>query len=308
MFDLDLIEQDYLKNSFKLSEEEIIYIFQLEGVTLTAYYNEIDEYRNKTHNHNYLTAEERLLQLIFGENKKEEEKFQVTIKNIPKPIKPHLSKEAQKKIVEGCFYLVIESTRDYYQFFNGNISMEKIYYICLETLMNCAKYAVHNEKPVFKYYVLKSIEKSIIKYIAKKEHIDYKDAYEIIHYRNSDFSSSFIEGFEYRRIQFYFNYDNNEQVEKPSKIAYLLRNESFNIDYLKDISSIEFLTDYKLALDALSNDERDVMQLSYDIDGNKGLTYQEISEYLGIEVTKVSSIKKRAIKKLRIDKKLIKYV
>ena len=55
MFDLDLIEQDYLKNSFKLSEEEIIYIFQLEGVTLTAYDNEIDEYRKKTHNHNYLT-------------------------------------------------------------------------------------------------------------------------------------------------------------------------------------------------------------------------------------------------------------
>lgn len=80
MFDLDLIEQDYLKNSFKLSEEEIIHIFQLEGVTLTAYDNEIDEYRKKTHNHNYLTAEERLLQLIFGENKKEEEKFQETIK------------------------------------------------------------------------------------------------------------------------------------------------------------------------------------------------------------------------------------
>lgn len=107
MFDLDLIEQDYLKNSFKLSEEEIIYIFQLEGVTLTAYDNEINEYRKKTHNHNYLTAEERLLQRIFG-NKKEEEKFQDTIKNIPVPIKPYLSKEAQKKIVEGWFYLVIE--------------------------------------------------------------------------------------------------------------------------------------------------------------------------------------------------------
>lgn len=95
--------------------------------------------------------------------------------------------------------------------------MEAIYYICLETLMNCAKYVVHNKKTVFKYYVLKSIEKSIIKYIVKKEHIDYKDAYEIIHYSNSDFSISFIEGFEYGRIQFYFNYDNKELVKKPSK-------------------------------------------------------------------------------------------
>lgn len=66
-------------------------------MTLTAYDNEIDEYRKKNHNHNYLTAEERLLQRIFGENKKEE-KFQETIKNIPEPIKPHLSKEAQKRL------------------------------------------------------------------------------------------------------------------------------------------------------------------------------------------------------------------
>lgn len=157
--------------------------------------------------------------------------------------------------------------------------------------MNCAKYAVHNEKTVFKYYVLKSIKKSIIKYITKKEHIDYKDAYEIIHYRNSDFSSSFIEDFEYRRIQFYFNYDNNEQVEKPSKIAHLLRNKSFNIDYLKDISSIEFFTDYKLALDALSNDERDVLtnigKISHELAEEKALL--EFEKYRIIQDKKFES-------------------
>lgn len=307
MFDIDLIEQDYLINSFKLSEEEIIHIFQLEGVTISEYAKQLDEYRKKTHRPSYLTAEERLLEGIFEYDKvkKEDEEFQESIKNIPEPKRPRLSKEAQKKIVEGCLYLIFDVTRDYYKFFQGNISMEIIYYICLETLMNCVKYALHNEKPVFKYYVLKSIEKSIIKYIARKEHIDYKDAYEIIHYGNSDYST--IKD-DFHKIKLSFNYNNDEELVKPSEIFYILRNKFFDVDYLSNILSKKFWNNYKNALDNLSYDERTVMQLSYDRNGYKGLTYKEISEYLGIDISKVSNIKKRAIRKLKKDNNFIEYL
>ncbi len=129
MFDLNLIEQDYLKNSFRLSEEEIIKIYQFEGATLSAYEKELDEYRKKTNNLYHLTPEERLMKSVFGLDKqieKENEQCQKLVEVIPKPQKKHLSKESQGKVVEGCLYLVFESTREWYQFFKGKLSIEKI--------------------------------------------------------------------------------------------------------------------------------------------------------------------------------------
>lgn len=45
MFDLDMIETDWLNNSFRLSEEEIIEIYRSENITLSKYYEQIEEYK-----------------------------------------------------------------------------------------------------------------------------------------------------------------------------------------------------------------------------------------------------------------------
>lgn len=296
MFNLDEIEQDYLKNSFRLSEGEIIQIYQEEGATLSVYEEELEDYCKKINNmYKYSgTAEERLLHRIF-----EPERMRLLeeqIQKIPTPKKRHLSKESQKKVIEGSLYIVFDSTREWYNFFEGKISMEKLYYICLESLFNSVKYMTHCEDPVFELYVLKSIERSMIKYVSNKLHISYRRAYEIIKNIND----------EERHIPFY--YEIKEEPEKPSKIFYSLRNEHFNIDYIKDISSEEFLVDYIKALEMLDEDERIVMQLSYDIYGCRGLTIKEIANYLGIKNSKVSSVKRRAIKKLSANEKLNSYI
>ena len=88
MFDLDLIEQDYLKNYSRLSEEEIIKIYQSECATLSAYKKELDDYRKKTNNPYYLTPEERLMKSVFGLDKTTSE----IDESIPEPQKKHLSK------------------------------------------------------------------------------------------------------------------------------------------------------------------------------------------------------------------------
>lgn len=302
MFDLDLIEQDYLKNYSRLSEKEIIKIYQSEGATLSANKSELDDYRRKINKY-YLTPEERLFISVFGLNKeieKKNEQYQKLVESIPKPQEKHLSKESQRKVVEGCLYLVFDSTREWYQFFKGKLSMEKIYYICLESLINSVKYAVHNEKPFFKFYILKSIERGIINYISRKEHIDYRDAYKIIHYHKQHANED---------IKLSLSYEDKEEVEKPSKIFYRLRKDYYDIDYLKDISSNQFLNDYNLALeDILNQDERWVMILSYDDDGYRRLTINEIADCMGIDSMDVIKYKKSAIKKLRKDERIINYM
>lgn len=311
MFDLDLLEEDYYKNSFCLSEEEIIKIYQKEDVTLSAYEKELDDYLEKTRkirNMGYENAEEKILLSIFEPEKvrKIEEERQKLIERIPKVQKPHLSKESQKKVIEGCLFIVFQSTRAWFNYFQGKIELEKIYYLCLESLINCVKYMIHCEKPVFELYVLKSIERSIIKYVSRKEHISYRDAYEIIHYLEKDFKV-----FDYdsgKEIKLCFDYENKESVEKPSKIFYRLKDEHIDIDYLEDIRLDEFRTDYNLALDNFSEEEKMVLILSYDLYGYRGLTIKEIADYLGTDIRKISNIKKRVIRTLRKDERFIRHL
>ena len=49
------------------------------------------------------------------------------------------------------------------------------------------------------------------------------------------------------------------------------------------------------------------MQLSFDKEGNLGLTNNEISTYLGIEPNEIASIRRKAIKTLRKNKTLNRY-
>lgn len=299
MFNLVTIENDWKENSFSLSEDEIIEIFRSEGVTLSRYEEEIEEYNKNTHVN--LSAEDRLLRIIYGDSsieKKEEE-----LRKIYKfPTKKHLSIESQRKIVEGCMYMVFNSTRQWYSFFEGKISEERLYYVCLEALIICVKYAVHCEDPVFELYVYKSIDRSVIKNVARWEHLSYRDVYAYVN--NKGMKKDFY-GNEIKEL--HFDYDETEILESPATIAYLNRNNHYDVDYIKDVSSDQFIDDYHNALDDLSNIEETVMQLSYDENGFSGLTYGEIAEYIGCEKKDIANIKRRALRKLKKNDRLNGY-
>lgn len=306
MFDLDMIERDWLNNSFRLTEKEIMEIYRSENITLNKYYEEIKEYKKNTHVE--MSAEDRLLRTIFGHDKEIIERENELRKQYEFPVKKRLSLDMQRKVVEGSLHMVFDSTRYWYDVFDGKISMEQIYYVCLEALMNSVKYMLHCEKPVFGLYVSTSIERNITKYIAKWEHITYKQAYEFI--------QQFIWRYCFKKnvdkqydikTELLFEYNNREEPEKPSKIFNHLKNEIYDVDYIKNISSDEFMKDYISSLDNLDDIARMVMQMSFDIEGNRGLTNAEIADYLGIESTKVSNIRKKAIKTLRKDIKLSTY-
>lgn len=303
MFDLDMIEADWLNNSFRLSEDEIIEIYRSENITLSKYNEQIEEYKKNTHIE--MSAEERLLRAIFGNDKEIIERENELRKQYEFPTKKYLSKDLQKKVIEGSLHIVFDSTREWYKFFDGKLSMERIYYVCLEALMNSVKYMLHCEKTVFELYVLKSIERNIIKYVARWEHITYREAYEIIN--NYFVDSDYVLELHGKELELSLDYDDKEELEKPAKIFYRLKNDSYDVDYIKNISSDEFMKDYISSLDNLDDIARMVMQMSFDIEGNRGLTNAEIADYLGIESTKVSNIRKKAIKTLRKDIKLNTY-
>lgn len=300
MFDLDLIEQDWKNNSFSLNEEEIIEIFKSEDVTLSNYHKE---------NVHELSAEERLLRAFYKDQEtlEEKEKSQKMIDVIFKPKKKHLSKENQKKVVEGSLYLVFDETRRWYSFFDQKLSMEKIYYICLEALVNSVKYMIHCEKPVFRLYILKSIERNIIKHVARYMHITYREAYKMIRDKYAIGEESSFEQLN-KNLELLLDFESKEEPEKPSKIYWQLKNEYYYINYIKHISSNQFLVDYTSALENLDDTAKIVMELSFDIDGYRGLTNAEIADYLGIDVKKVADIRKRSIKTLRKNAKLNSYL
>ncbi|MBP3635078.1 MAG: hypothetical protein J6J17_01285 [Bacilli bacterium] len=304
MFDLDMIENDWKDHSFSLNEEEIIEIFRNEGATWSKYNEELAQYRKNTSIN--ITPEERLLAIIFRDNeilKKEEE----LRKKYSYPEKKHLSSNSQKIIIEGCMYMVFNATREWYHFFNEKISQEKLYYVCLEALIKCVKYAIHCENPVFELYVYKCIERNVIKNIAKWEHLSYRDVYIYVHNIYSELYFEYdAHGNKVKELN--FGYDDKETPESPATIVYMKRNVQYIEDYIKDISSKQFMYDYKNALDKLSEIERAVMQLSYDINGFRGLTYNEISEYLGLSKNDIANAKRRAIRKLRNNNKLNKYI
>lgn len=303
MFNLDLIEQDWKNNSFYLNEEEIIEIYRSEGATLSKYEEELDEYKKKI-NSSSLSFEEIYLRHIFGEDLSLQE--QKTIEKVTMPKKKHLSEENQKKVVEGCLYMVFDETHGWYNFFEGKISMERIYYICLEALMNSVKYLVHNEKPTFGFYVSKSIEKNIINYISRYMNITYNEAYEMILYIHGcdpQFSKKFDE-----YLKSILDFEIKEVLQKPSQIYEQLKNECYDENYIKNISSNEFITDFKIALENLDDVAKIVMQLSFDNNGYRGLTNAEIADYLGVNVRKISTIRKEAVKILRKNSKLKMYL
>ena len=291
MFDLDFLEDDYKKNSFTLSEDDIIEIYRREGATYSNYCSEVDKYNELTSVG--ISAEDRLLGALFGEKeileKLEEEKKLKEQYEYPK--KKHLSSDSQKIVVEGSLYIVFDATRKWYEFLKEKVSLEDIYYICLLSLINSVKYLVHNEKPYFKYYVEKSIRKNIIKYLARINHISYNEMYNLIDLNKID---------DIDLLEF-------EESMNPSRLFYLTKDESYDVDYIKNVSSLEFMDDYKESLENLDDTAKMIMMMSFDNNGNRGLTINEISDYLGFSSNTVRNVRRKSVKLLRKNKVFLYY-
>lgn len=314
MFDLDKIEQDWQNNSFRLSEEEIIKIYQAEGITLKEYEKQLAKYNEQIHECSpRLTPEERLLRSIYNEEEtiKEIIEIQERIKKIPKPERKHLSEKSQKRVIEGSLFIVFDSTRYWYNYLKGRLSLETIYYLCLDALMECAKYMLHNEKTSFRFYVNKIIDRNIIKYISRKMHISYKEAYTKTNYGNFNTMSYVLDGKsplkEFNEMLNNFP-EEKEEPEKPSKIFYRLKDKQYDVNYTENILYTQFMKDYYAALDRLDYISRQIMLLSFDSDGYRGFTSKEIGDFLGIDSRKVSTIRSKTLKKLRKNEKIKQYL
>lgn len=313
MFDLDAIEKDWKENSFCLSDEEIRKIYIEEGVTIDAYYAAVEECeKNKPKFEGKVDTSQRILWSLFGDTEKEKEyrrKAQEYEKKLKEyyakndPKKPRLSMESQKKVVEGSMDIVFFLTRSWYERLNRVISLEELYYLSLDTLLNAAKYCVHYDtKNCFRSYVKTCMDKNIIKFLAKKEHISYRNAYCIF----SDTMHWPENKKLYKVKKFSFDYD-KEIPYKPSSIYEMTKDEYEEPDYTKEISSEEFMKDYTDALKELSEDEYRIMTLAYTKDGFPGLTHNEISDYLGIESKDITNAKRRVKKRLNNDLRFNKY-
>lgn len=317
MFNLENIEKDWIENSYSLSEEEILDIFREDNATIPQYIESMEEWHKKTKvSPKNITAEERLLRAIFGETeeqKHESERYQklleAKLEKYPEPKKQHLSKENQKRVVDGSMHLVFKYVRYYYNMFEFKISEEILYYLLLESLINVAKYMIHCGNLVFNLYVQKSFENSITKYISRIEKVSFDEANDVIRYY--EYKSLNLESFWLGKDEiekkYNLSYKKPEDPVSPFELKFLLRNETLNNDLMEEINTEDFFKDYRHVLEGLSEEEKIVMQLSYDKYGYIGLTYGEIADYLGIEKKKVANIKKRALKHVRKSTLLNKY-
>lgn len=125
---------------------------------------------------------------------------------------------------------------------------------------------------------------SIIEYPFDKEYIDRKKKEEI------------DENEEYLLY---------ETPEKTSDVNYRLRNESYEVDYISKVSSDEFMKIYNRVINSLSELERMVMSLVFDINGYQILDDDEIGEIIGISEEKVTVVKEKALRKLRRNPNII---
>ena len=305
MFDLDEIEQYWKENSVYLSNEEIREIYIAEGVTTKEYSRIMEDFYNNLPKpyKNSAAAEQKLLESIFF-SKEEQEKENKRLAGInkarqemlkKKPKRPCLSHESQMKVVEGSLDIVFNSARAWHDAYE-KLSLEDLYYEALEGLFTATKLCVHYvTKNSFRAYAEFYIRMQITKYIAKKEHLSYRNVYCIYSHCFDEWNIHSEENRATYSIQeFSFDYD-KETPYKPSCIYEMIEQEYATVpDYTRGPSLEEFRRDYSEALHKLAHDEFMVMSLSYDEDGNPGLTYAEIGEFLGIEAAKVKSIKRRA--------------
>ena len=284
MFDIDKLEEEWKKLYKALSEEEIYDIYKSDGATYDNLDDRIKDYNNYVNAK--ITPEERLLYSIFGTNeeiKKKLDEEQQRRENTKYPEENHLSLDKQKIVVEGCMDVVFEVTRKWYESFNGSIDIEDIYYTAIYSLISAVRRCVHNGKMTFKRYVHSYIYTSISRMVAKKLGIKPSELEKDMYFNKVD----------------KYNKNDIEVPTKPGTVNYMLANTPYYENFNEGVSNDEFIKDYNDVINKLPFYEKEVFRLSYDNEGYPGLTYSEISEYLGISNNDVRNAKRRVIRKLR---------
>jgi len=323
MFDLDEIEKDWKENSFCLTDKEVMDIFVSEGVTTRDYQKHLNNVWKNVRTMRKETPAQRLHRAIFGElsdpeeekRRREEEKRICEYQAKELSYKPCLSKKSQNKVVEGCMDVVFDCTREWYEFFKGNIPMEDLYYVCLNTLISSAKYCVHySTKTCFRAYVIEGIRREIIKFVSRLEHIPYRNAYAIIngYYKGYDEIEDYGDGWCKPKpgYKMKFEYDYKYDKEEPTKASYIyemIKNDSYDVEFIKGTSTEEFFEVYDEILETLPYIEKMTMRLFYDSIGLEGLSIKEISDYLGVEENEVVNAKRRVLRRLKKDERIKKF-
>ena len=306
MFDLDTIEADWKANCTCLSDEEILEIYKQEGVTSTIYLRELDEFRRSLPK---VSVEERLIAAVFDHKEELDEISKMDWENYKKLMakrrdRKYLSPDSQKRVIEGTMDVVFFMTRAWYKQFEGNVPMEEIYFICVKALLKATKYCLHySTKTSFRAYADEGIRRAMIDFIAKREHISYRNAYYIM------YKTYIIYGVNpYYKDHFEYQYYHAMQVEKPSAIYERIKGLAEEVDYVNIANSSLFMREYEEALDKMPRIWALVMRLSYhQACGHKRLTVEEIGELLGKPPEEIKEIKKNAMKELRKNKKLNMY-
>lgn len=191
-----------------------------------------------------------------------------------------------------------------------NVSMEELFYCFLESLNKSAKCCLHyHTKACFRSYARVGMYRQVIKLIAQKGRISYRNAKYIVDMlmQGKDYFNNYRE-----------NYVTELKLERQHLIMELEKRESiyhrleylgYDVDYIRIITSIydEFLADYSDSLDELSPIEEYVMRHLYDVFNDEFVTVGDIAKKFDIKPSKVNKIKNKAIHKLRDNSKIIKY-
>lgn len=212
----------------------------------------------------------------------------------PKKIK--LSPEKQKKVVEGCMYLVFNETRFWDNATGHVFDLEELYTLCLFSLINATKNCCHYQKPVFSLLVSETVRRNIYNLIGKQMHLTYREVYQKID--NWELEHKPIDDNDYQL----YDIPKKEIVEiatDPKEIFLMTKDNPTDDEYQKE--SDAFMEAYYQELSKLSGYERSIMSMSYDNNGYPGLTNKEIAENLVIDDKQVSHLKSKLKKKIKKD-------
>ena len=195
-------------------------------------------------------------------------------------------------------YLVFGETR-YWDEVTGHVfDIEELYYICLYTLINSAKYCCHCRKPVFSMLVDKNIRTNMYGLIGRRMHLTYREIYQKI----NDWELEHIPTDENDHQLYNIPEKPFKEIPTDPKEMFLMTKDTPTDDEYQKESKM-FMEAYYQEVGKLDGLERSIMSMSYDNNGYLGLTEYEISRELIINDSQVSYLKNKA--KTKIKEKIL---
>ena len=167
----------------RLKQDEILTLYESEGITKKSIEEEIKEIEEKLGLHK--SAEEMLLESLFGSEKtqeKEQEDKELLkerlnkLKYLSKSYDQKIYKSTQgyiphnrnfpsvslrNKIVSGNLYLAISLAYVYFKKSKNNISYDDLVQVAYKSLISAAHYYIPNDKAMFKTYASRCIENAL---------------------------------------------------------------------------------------------------------------------------------------------------